>query len=81
MDRKHPYIDGNRIFSCFNLTEKGFCQEVKKTLGAEGGSLKSDSILHDLKLNDIRRFFLSKECVDSYFTENELVVRPDLKSI
>ena len=75
-----PYKDEKgRLSSHFNVTKKCLSHHLKKSIEVEGGSLKSDSILHDLQLNDIRRFFLSKKCIESYFTENELATNLDLK--
>ena len=73
-----PYMDGEKVSSYFNITSKSL-EWVRESMEVTGGSLKSDSITHDMRLNDIRRFFLPKERVDAYFTENELATNSDLK--
>ena len=68
-----PYMHGKKVSSYFGITKKCFDKKLKKHMEVRHGPLKSDSIIHDLRLNDIRGFFLSKKAVSSYFTENELV--------
>ena len=76
---RNAYIEGQKILSCFNITKRCLDTHLKETFDMRGGVLKSDSIFHDLRLNDIRSFFLKQKCIDSYFTENELVTNDDLK--
>ena len=73
------YWKERAMSSCYHITEKCFDKHLKGSLELKHGRLKSDAIEHDLRLNDIRSFFLQKEYVHSYFTENELSIRSDLK--
>ena len=74
-----PYMEGKKVSSYYNITKKCLDRHLKEAVEAKGGSLKPDSLFHDLRLNDIRRFFLSRKCIRSYFTENELATNFDLK--
>ena len=74
-----PYMERKTISSYFNVTPECVKHHLEESIEVKGGSFKSDSISHDLKLNDIRKYFLGKKRIKSYFTENELVSNNDLK--
>ena len=74
-----PYMKGKRTARCFSITKKCLNEQLREYIEVEYGHLRSDSITHDLRLNDIRSFFLLKKYVSSYFTENELASNSDLK--
>lgn len=66
--RIHRYENGRQLL---NITKAGFKrfikdEEIKKI------ELKSDSIVHDLKLVDIRYAIMNTKMVKAYHTENEV---------
>ena len=66
--RLRTLLRGTRTLT---LTEKGFSFYVER--GEEQRiELKSDSVLHDLHLVDIRHRFLKSNCTLSYYTENQI---------
>ena len=70
---RRAFIDENKASYCYGLTEKGL-SEIKKylTCKVKGRVVKSDSIIHDLGLVEIRVVLEKMKMVKSYFTENAL---------
>ena len=77
--KRFPYRNKMAVSSYFQITKKCHAEHLKGVLAVQYDRRKVDVIEHDLRLNDIRRFFLQKKRVQHYFTSNELFARFDLK--
>ncbi len=68
-----PYLSNDNTFSGYSITNKGL-KAIKCVFPycISSNKLKSDSILHDLDLVDIRKSFEKFSVVNNYLTENLL---------
>lgn len=73
MIKRTPYFDGKRAISTYSLSKEGLRKYIftKKDEDAFRRCL-SDSVEHDVILNDIRNLFMGCSEIEDYFSENVL---------
>ena len=79
--KRTSYLSKRAIASgYFHITQKCLDEYLKGLSWVKYSHKKVDVIEHDLRLNDIKRFFLKKKLVRHFFAQNELFARLYLRN-